>query len=125
MILDTKAVSALADGEPGAVEQLTRAPDAAIPVVVLGEFRYGIVQSRHRRQYERWLSELLDVVRVLEINEETTVRYADLRLELKKSGSPLPANDVWVAALCRQYGQPILSRDRHFDVVRRLKRLAW
>ena len=125
MILDTNAVSALADGEPGVVAQCARAREAAIPVIVLGEFRYGIAQSRRRRQYERWLSELLDVVQVLEINEETAVRYADLRLELKKSGSPLPANDVWVAALCRQHARPILSRDRHFDVVRRLKRLAW
>ena len=125
MILDTNAVSALADGEPGAVAQCARASEAAIPVIVLGEFRYGIAQSRRRRQYERWLSELLDVVQVLEINEETAVRYADLRLELKKSGSPLPANDVWVAALCRQYARPILSRDRHFDVVRRLKRFGW
>ena len=125
MILDTNAVSALADGEPGAIEQLDRSPEAAIPVIVLGEFRYGILRSRHRRQYERWLSELLDVVQVLELNEETAVRYADLRLELKKSGSPLPANDVWVAALCRQYARPILSRDRHFDVVRRLKRFSW
>ncbi len=40
-------------------------------------------------------------MRVLELNEETAVRYAELRLELKKSGSPLPANDVWVAALCQ------------------------
>ena len=125
MILDTNAVSALADGEPGVVAQCARVNETAIPVIVLGEFRYGIAQSRHRRQYERWLSELLDVVQVLGINEETAVRYADLRLELKKSGSPLPANDVWVAALCRQYARPILSRDRHFDVVTRLKRLGW
>ena len=125
MILDTNAVSALADGEPGVVAECARVSEAAIPVIVLGEFRYGIAQSRRRRQYERWLSELLDVVQVLEINEETAVRYADLRLELKKSGSPLPANDVWVAALCRQYARPILSRDRHFDVVRRLKRFGW
>ncbi len=125
MILDTNAVSALADGEPGVVAQCARAGEAAIPVIVLGEFRYGIAHSRHRRQYERWLSELLDAVQTLEINEETAVRYADLRLELKKSGSPLPANDVWVAALCRQYARPILSQDRHFDVVKRLKRLSW
>ena len=64
-------------------------------------------------------------MQVLGINEETAVRYANLRLELKKSGSPLPANDVWVAALCRQYARPILSRHRHLDVVTRLKRLGW
>ena len=88
MILDTNAVSALADGEPGVVAQCARVNETAIPVIVLGEFRYGIAQSRHRRQYERWLSELLDVVQVLGINEETAVRYADLRLELQKVRQP-------------------------------------
>lgn len=125
MILDTNALSAVADGEPGAVEQLARTREVSVPVIVLGEFRYGIARSRHRRQYERWLSELLAVVKVLEISEETTVRYAQLRFELKESGTPLPANDVWIAALSRQHAQPILSRDRHFDSVNDLQRLDW
>jgi tRNA(fMet)-specific endonuclease VapC len=125
LILDTNALSAVADGDARAVEKFGAAHQVAVPVIVLGEFRYGIAQSRHRRQYERWLAELLSIVAVMAINEETTVRYAQLRVELKEAGTPLPANDVWIAALCRQYAQPILSRDGHFDAVKRLRRLDW
>ena len=57
MILDTNALSAIADGEHGASEQLARAHEVSIPVIVLGEFRYGIARSRYRRQYEDWLSD--------------------------------------------------------------------
>ena len=115
----------MADGEQGVLEQLARTSQVWIPVIVLGEFRYGIARSRYRRQYEQWLSDLLLIVQVIDVGEETTFYYARMRVELKESGSPLPANDVWIAALCRQYTLPILSRDRHFDVVDDLQRVEW
>ena len=52
MILDTNALSAFVDGEPAVGEILRRHAQAALPVIVLGEFRYGIAQSRHCAQYE-------------------------------------------------------------------------
>jgi len=48
-----------------------------------------------------------------------------LRIELKRAGTPLPANDLWIAALAREHGLPIVSRDAHFDRVRGIQRLAW
>ena len=78
---------------------------------MLGEFRYGITGSRHRGAYERWLDDYLPVFEVLTVTESTTVAYARLRVSLKTLGRPLPANDVWIAALALQHRLPILSRD--------------
>ena len=125
MILDTNALSAIAEGEAGATRQVSRAGSIAIPVIVLGEYRFGIAQSRRRREYERWLEELLTVCRVLDVNEETAMGYAWIRVQLKDAGTPIPSNDAWIAALCRQHSLPILSRDRHFDLVPDVRRLAW
>ncbi|HEV2494327.1 MAG TPA: type II toxin-antitoxin system VapC family toxin [Terriglobia bacterium] len=125
MILDTNALSAIAEGEPGATRKFARAREVAIPVIVLGEYRFGIAQSRHRREYERWLDELVAVSRVLEVNEDTAIEYADLRSQLKRAGTPIPSNDTWIAALCRQHSLPLLSQDRHFDLVKGLTRLGW
>ncbi len=125
MILDTNALSALADGDAALGPILQRAAQVAIPVIVLGEFRYGISQSRYRRQYERWLSQYLPALTTLDIDEETTAFYADIRAELKKAGTPIPANDVWIAASCRQHSLPLISRDRHFDAVRGIVRVSW
>ena len=111
MILDTNALSAIAEGQTGAARQFTVAGDVAVPVIVLGEYRFGIAQSRHRRQYESWLKEFVLVARVLEVNEETAIWYAELRVQLKEAGTPIPSNDAWIAALCRQYALPILSQD--------------
>jgi tRNA(fMet)-specific endonuclease VapC len=125
LILDTNALSAVADGETSVVDQIGKAERIAVPVVVLGEYRFGIAQSRHRASYESWLREWIAVVTVLNIDEETTHSYSAIGLELKKEGKPIPANDLWIAALCRQHSLPLLSRDRHFDVISGLRRIAW
>jgi predicted nucleic acid-binding protein len=125
LILDTNAVSAAADREPEALEIVARAEILAVPLIVLGEFRLGIAQSRHRASYERWLRDWTAAVTVLDIDEETTPFYAAIGLDLKKRGKPIPTNDLWIAAICRQYSLPLLSRDRHFDLVPRLQRIAY
>lgn len=125
MILDTNGLSALAEGERALESILRKAAQVAIPVIVLGEFRYGIAHSRYRKQYEQWLGEFLPAFRILDVDERTTVSYSSVRTELKKAGTPIPSNDVWIAALCRQHGLPLLSRDRHFDVVSGITRLEW
>lgn len=125
MILDTNALSGAADGDPGALEVIAGAERIAAPVIVLGEYRLGIAQSRHRNEYEEWLREWVAAVTVLDVDRETAYHYAKIGLELKKIGKPIPSNDLWIAALCRQHSLPLLSRDRHFDVVTGLKRLEW
>jgi predicted nucleic acid-binding protein len=125
MILDTNALSAAADNDPAIIALLARAEQVAIPVIVLGEYRYGIAQSRRRAAYENWLTGLLHDCFVLDINEPTTHHYAEIVLELKRSGKPIPTNDLWIAALSRQHALPLLSRDRHFDLVAGTKRIGW
>jgi len=125
MIFDTNALSAAADGDAGLSAILARADQVAIPVLVLGEYRYGIAQSRHRTTYENWLTGLLRDCLVLDIQEPTTQHYAEIILELKQKGKPIPTNDVWIAALCRQHSLPLLSRDQHFDVVLGNHRIDW
>lgn len=125
MILDTNALSALAEGERSIEPILKQAVNIRVPVVVLGEYRFGIAQSRERKSYERWLGEYLDRLRVLDITDETSRYYAEIRLELKMLGRPIPSNDLWIAALSRQHRLPILSKDRHFDAIQNLRRIEW
>ena len=125
MILDTNALSAFVDGDPAVGEVLRRQTRAAIPVIVLGEFRYGIALSRLRSSYEGWLDSHLSRFDVLPVTEETAAAYATVRVSLKRSGRAIPANDVWIAALALQHRLPVLSRDEHFDVVPDLERRAW
>jgi tRNA(fMet)-specific endonuclease VapC len=125
LILDTNALSAFVDGAPEVGAILGLQQRAAIPVIVLGEFRYGIMGSRHRKTYERWLEMHLRHFDLLGITAETTLPYASLRATLKQLGRPIPANDAWIAALAMQHGLPILSRDEHFDALPDVRRISW
>ena len=125
MILDTNALSAFVDGDARVGEVLRRHVRAAVPVIVLGEFRYGIAASRHRAQYEAWLEAFLPEFEILPVTEETARAYATVRVALKRSGHPIPANDAWIASLAIQHGLAILSRDEHFDAVPDVKRESW
>ena len=125
MILDTNALSAFAEGDEGLRECLKGEEELYLPVVVLGEYRFGVRQSRHRKAYEQWLREALSRLDVLPILDSTTEHYAALCQELKGAGTPIPTNDAWVAALSREHRLPVVSRDAHFDLVDGLRRISW
>jgi predicted nucleic acid-binding protein len=113
------------DKEAALLEAIRDSRELALPVIVLGEFRFGISVSRRRDEYLAWLRRDLPLFRVLPVVEETSVYYATIRSELKAGGSPIPANDAWIAALARQHRMPIVSRDTHFDKVKNIERLGW
>lgn len=125
MILDTNAVSAWAEGITSVEQSLLVAGRLVVPTVVLGEFYFGIRQSRHRARYEDWLRRYLPLTDIAMITRVTADVYAEIWLELKRSGDPIPVNDAWIAALARQHDFPVLSNDSHFDSVSGVQRLSF
>ena len=125
MILDTNALSAWADGHTAIEAPLRVADRLVVPSVVLGEYYFGIRQSRYRSRYQEWLARYLPLIEIAAVNAATADTYADIRLELKRLGAPIPSNDAWIAALARQHGLSVLSNDRHFDVVKGVRRIAF
>ena len=125
MILDTNALSAWAEGRAAVASPLRAAYRLVVPSVVLGEYYFGIRQSRHRSRYEDWLARYLPLTEIATVTSATADVYADIRLELKRLGAPIPPNDVWIAALARQHGLAVLSNDGHFDVVDGVRRITF
>jgi tRNA(fMet)-specific endonuclease VapC len=125
MILDTNGLSAWFDGDHSIIRVLSNQPTLALPVIVLGEYQYGLHGSRLRTILEPRLLQLEHMLRVLDITRETAKVYATVRSELKRTGKMIPANDAWIAALAIEHGMPVLSRDIHFDHVSGLKRVGW
>ena len=125
MILDTNALSAWAEGVPAVETPLRAAGRLVVPSVVLGEYYFGIRQSSHRRRYEDWLRRYLPLASIAVVNHATAGIYAEIRLALKRAGSPIPSNDAWIAALARQHALPVLSNDAHFDAVDGIQRISF
>jgi len=125
MILDTNAISALLDGDAALQTVLDVADRHHLPVIALGEYRYGLKSSRHRQKLEALLDELEAESFTATLNAATARHYADIRNELKHTGHPIPENDIWIAALGRQHRLAIVSRDEHFDAVNGVRRIGW
>ncbi len=125
MILDTNALSAWAEGIGAVEEILGNADSVEVPSIVVGEYLFGIQQSRHYVRYAHWLDLVLTNVDIVSIDRETAHWYAQIRLELKAKGTPIPSNDTWIAATAKQYEYPILSNDLHFDRVSGVHRVAF
>jgi tRNA(fMet)-specific endonuclease VapC len=119
--LDTSvAIALLAD--PAHI--LLSRPDAAflLPVPVIGELRYGALNSRRSAENLAEVERLVNRCRVLDITATTAVEYARLRLGLKEKGKPIPENDLWIAALCIEHQVKLAAVDGHFDVMDELLR---
>jgi len=125
MILDTNAISALASNEIGVRKEIQSLHRIAVTLISIAEFQYGIEGSTHREALQNWLDAFLEHAEVLSPTLQTVHHYASIRNALKQNGTPIPANDVWIAALCQQFQMPILSRDHHFDFVEGVKRIGW
>ena len=125
MILDTNALSAWAEGHASIEAPLRAADRLVVPSIVLGEYYFGIRQSRHGSRYRAWLARYLPLTEIAAVTSATADAYADIRLELKRLDAPIPPNDVWIAALARQHGLAVLSNDGHFDVVRGVRRVPF
>ena len=120
--LDTSAYSHFKRGDAQVVDIIDRADWLGVPVIVLGElavgFRQGSRAERNQAELARFVAN--PAVEVLPIAADVTPIYADIVLDLKKAGTPIPANDIWIAAVAARHGATVLTYDEHFRTVTRV-----
>lgn len=123
--LDVNRYTDFCRGVDSVVDTVRRAEDVHLPFIVVGELRAGFRSGQRAAENEVHLRKFLHAprVRVLYADEATTQFYAELFAELRAAGTPIPTNDLWIAALVLQHDLTLLSRDRHFDCIRRMPRL--
>ena len=122
--LDTNRYVDLSRGLAATVALLEACEEILLPFVVLGELRAGFAHGRRTAENERLLRQFLlkDGVRVLYADDQTTHHYASVFRQLRRQGTPIPTNDVWLAALVLQHNLVLHARDRHFDHLPQLAR---
>jgi tRNA(fMet)-specific endonuclease VapC len=125
LALDTNRYTDLARGVADVIEVAEFAEAIFLPFVVLAELRAGFSVGRHGSENERILRRFLakDGVGVLYADEQTTHHYAALYRQLRRQGTPIPTNDLWIAALVLQHDLTLCDRDRHFDNLPQLSRI--
>ncbi len=115
-LLDTSAYSGLMLGDPEILALLANSTQVLVPSVVLGElysgFRRGSRQNQNEIQLQAFLRK--PSISVVDVTSETALRYAEIDTYLFSKGSPIPRNDVWIAALALEHGCVLITRDAHF-----------
>ena len=123
--IDTNWYRDFMSGEADAVDQLRAAEQIYLPFVTLAELRSGFIHGTRSRENEVMLTRFLETPRVetLHSTDRTTRFYAQLYSQLRMAGSPIPTNDLWIAALVVENDLYLCTRDAHFDRLPQLPRL--
>ena len=114
--MDTSAYGAFLRGTPGVKEAVQQADEIVFNPVVLGELKAGFLMGRNEKRNRAILRDFLSSPRVtlVEIDEETSERYAVIVQSLRMKGTPIPTNDLWIAASAMQHGLKVLTTDKHY-----------
>ena len=116
ILLDTSAYSALFRGDEQVKSILQETEKISMTPVILGELLAGFSGGRFEFRNRQLLREFLATPRVLvhSLDSDTSERYAAVWLHLRREGTPIPTNDLWIAASAMQHGLTVLTADRHF-----------
>ena len=125
LALDTNRYTDLCRGNVSVVETVELAHEVWLPFIVLGELRAGFAVGSQGRRNEAVLRRFLlkSGVGVLYADEQTTHHYGSVYRQLRKQGTPIPTNDMWIAALVLQHSLVLYARDAHFDALLQLQRV--
>ena len=124
ILLDTNAYTAFLTGDERVLNALTEAETAFLSAIVIGELYAGFCGGNRLKENKALLARFLQKsnVRVLDVTAETGEVFGQIKNELQKAGTPIPLNDVWLAAQAMETGSVIVSFDAHFDQVSGLRR---
>ena len=125
--LDTSAYGHFQRGDPDVVQLLDRAEWIGVPAITLGELRTGFLLGARRDRNEAELRDFLasPVVTALEVDDEVSRHYAEIVADLRHAGTPLPTNDVWIAATAARAGALVVTFDNHFEKIARVGSLVF
>ena len=119
-LIDTSAVIEYRRKNKKAYERFDEADVLYLPVIALGELYYGSFHAKYPQRSLNELKELLPVFTIIHASEQTARIFGQLKSDLRKAGTLIPENDVWIAAFALEHDLPLIGRDVHFEWVSRL-----
>lgn len=125
VVLDTSVVIAALRGAPGIEAQFDQAARLWLPLIALGELELGVELATNRGAQRAALDAFLPAVTLMPLTPATPRHYARLRAALSRAGTPIPENDLWIAAMAAEHGWSVATRDAHFARVPGVALIDW
>lgn len=124
-LLDTNIVIDLLKGQRSVADGISNSKTVYLPVFALGELYLGAECSGRKAFHYDQIKTFLKIAMVLNAGEQTAFIYSRLKTYLKMKGTPIPENDIWIAAIAQEHSLPLVTRDIHFKYLPDLKILSW
>ena len=124
-LLDTSVLIELFAKDKNVLARLETAESTFIPSIALGELHYGARKSSRSEKNLEQLEKLASQAVILPCDAETSYWYGSVKDGLRRTGQPIPENDIWIAAMALQHGLTVATRDNHFQAVEGLKVEMW
>ena len=124
-LLDTNIVIRIFGRDKQVLKKVENSKKVFVPSIVVGELFYGAYNSAKINENITQIEKLQDETPILYDTYALAKEYGKIKAELKRAGTPIPENDIWIAAFARQHGLTLSSNDGHFDYVQNLKLARW
>ncbi|MCL5673276.1 MAG: type II toxin-antitoxin system VapC family toxin [Deltaproteobacteria bacterium] len=120
IILDTNVIISLFSEDTALNEYILNADEVFIPCIAIGELYYGACKSSKIQENLNKIDEFAAGNIILPCDTNTAMIYGDIKNALKEKGKPIPENDIWIAAIARQYDLILITKDNHFSFVEKI-----
>jgi tRNA(fMet)-specific endonuclease VapC len=125
VLFDTNIIIALFSKDPVITSRITNALEVFIPCIAIGELYFGAYKSNRVKENQSFIDEFCLNNTILQCNADTAKMYGEIKNYLKEKGQPIPENDIWIAAIARQYSLTLVTRDKHFTNLANLQVEIW
>lgn len=124
-LLDTSIVIKIFAKDKEILKKVGQCSEVFIPTIVIGELYYGAYNSTKVKGNIKRIEQLTQTTSILDCNIETSREYGAIKKDLKSKGTPIPENDIWIAAIALQHDLPLAGRDQHFEYIDKLTYKRW
>ena len=125
ILLDTNVIIALFEQDESVLAHLQETASVFVTAIAIGELYYGAHKSARRTENLQRVQEFADANTVLACDDRTALVYGRVKNGLRQKGTPIPENDIWIAALAFQHDLALVTRDGHFSAVSGLRIETW
>lgn len=123
-LLDSNAIIDFFRGKNRFLVELIQNQTVFVSVIVIGELFYGAENAIQIKKHLTQINEFVSKIRIVEVNFETSKIYGKIRANLKKQGTPIPENDIWIAAIALQNNYTLVTNDKHFNNIENMKLIS-
>lgn len=116
-ILDSNVIIDLFRGDQDTISRIRAIKEVAVPAIVLGELYFGANKSNQTLKRTKEIQHLEELVHVLNVTNKTAQINGRIKDQLRIKGTPIPENDIWIAAIVKEHQLPLVTKDRHFESV--------